>query len=80
MFLLLPLQEKRRSSRPNKTSHRLMKVDKKRKKQSTVADANRETQCWKARFLKAEAEKEMLRVKLEIVEDLMSDHTCENYS
>jgi hypothetical protein len=25
-------------------------------------------------------QKEMLRVKLEIVEDLMSDHTCENYS
>jgi hypothetical protein len=27
MFLLLPLQEKRRSSRPNKTSHRLRKIE-----------------------------------------------------
>jgi hypothetical protein len=53
-------------------------ADKKRKKQHAVTDANREIERWKARFLTAEGEKEMLKGKLKIVEDLMSDHTCEN--
>jgi hypothetical protein len=73
--LLLPSWMREMAKKESKRA-----ADKKRRRQSTDADTNQETECWKAQFLKAEGKKEMLRVKLEIVEDLMSDHTCENCS
>jgi hypothetical protein len=71
--LLLPSWMQEMAKKESKTA-----ADKKGKKQFTATDANREIERWKARFLQGDGQKDMLREKLTIVEDLMSDDTCEN--